>query len=41
MLLVGGEVAPCQLVDVKTHLYFRIILYDKFTNKDIVFPRIG
>lgn len=31
LLVMGGEVEACQLVDVKTHLYFRIILHDKFT----------
>ena len=41
LLVMGGEVAACQLVDVKAHLDLRIILYDKFTNNDIVFPRIG
>ena len=40
LLGMGGEVAACQLIDVKTHLYFRIILYDKFTNNDVVFLRI-
>ena len=40
LLVMGAEVAAYQLVDVKTHLYFRIILYDKFTNNDVVFPRI-